>query len=767
MTERNRATNKFLSGLEIDTKKAVLESQGYGKDDIERALLEVEYFSKDDAKAVRMYVTPLIAAVREHGESVEALRSLIPVINEVANKVRMEDATLTKAEKARIEKVCKELITAIGLKLTIVTRIGRKMKSVVPAGKKAITAARENAAGAMSESGSLMFGALGRILAPKAAAPDTGKAIADQRATTLQTILRRRQEDMGTKVSGGSRSPWSDDDEDDDDDFMRMMMGQKPKKKSKKKSKKTDEDDEPVVKRPRRVPVPEPEPDTTPRRVGARTTSESTSTTSEVIDAPALKSLLTTNKSMLVELRKIEKYLKTADRRAQSASEAAGEQEGVLRSSDGKTTQGPTPAKKVEGGGLLSSLFSMLGEGGGGLLGLLKGMVMPALTALGTGAAVIGAAFAGWKIGEWIDKMTGASNLVQKAAEFFANKMGLGGYGDAERAKVDSDKRTLTHARETSGNPNMTLEQAKQFEKDNIARMQAQRAAGQTPTPRPVQPAAPTKAPTPAPAPAKAPNASLATLAGHPMGQSTSGAPTAVGTPPSVSPSPVRTPAPATKVESTGPAKVSGIDPKNLHMSEDGIARLKKLEGAATTAYWDVNGYAIGYGQHTWKGKPVVKGQKVSKQELDEEMRRQLPGYEDTVRKALKVPVTQGEFDSMVSVAWNTGSGAYLAKIRNQRALTQADFNASAKERGKEGFNAQLLTRRAAEFQQASMTVAPNTNRTLPNGAPPARNGAPVVIAPQTVMASNQAAPPSYVPVPITTENPDATARGIRSMNVL
>jgi len=86
---------------------------------------------------------------------------------------------------------------------------------------------------------------------------------------------------------------------------------------------------------------------------------------------------------------------------------------------DGKTKKG-----KLE---ILDALL-----GGSGVLKYAKALI-PGLKILGIGAAVVGAAFVGWEIGKMIDKWTGASDYVQGAAEWFGRKLGLGGFGDADK----------------------------------------------------------------------------------------------------------------------------------------------------------------------------------------------------------------------------------------------------------------------------------------------------------------------------------------------
>lgn len=101
-----------------------------------------------------------------------------------------------------------------------------------------------------------------------------------------------------------------------------------------------------------------------------------------------------------------------------------------------------------------------------------------------------------------------------------------------------------------------------------------------------------------------------------------------------------------------------------MKTSRDGIALIKKWEGCRLTAYPDPGTFGepwtIGYGHTSAAGEPMVKkGMKITQQEADDILVRDLVKYESAVMKALTVLPTQNQFDAMVSLCYNIGPGAF------------------------------------------------------------------------------------------------------------
>lgn len=143
--------------------------------------------------------------------------------------------------------------------------------------------------------------------------------------------------------------------------------------------------------------------------------------------------------------------------------------------------------------------------------------------------------------------------------------------------------------------------------------------------------------------------------------------------------------------------------------SAAGLDLIKEREGGFyAEPYQDSGGLAIGYGMQTWKGKPVTKDLRVTQDETDAEFLRQVTAtYAPAFATKLTVPVTQHQYDALLSVALNapTAAGHLAEKISRGERLTLPDFLASATVKGKP--SASLRTRRAEEFAQFTTPDAP------------------------------------------------------------
>lgn len=141
------------------------------------------------------------------------------------------------------------------------------------------------------------------------------------------------------------------------------------------------------------------------------------------------------------------------------------EEESSLESSDDKTAslvKDTADEANDENGGPFKNLFGKfkIGKIFGKLkniinlfgkfrsLGMIVTRVIGSMSALATPLLVVGAAFAGWKIGKMIDKWTGASDKVASLASWFAEKLGFK-EKNPSKEELDSDKlKTLRHNQE-------------------------------------------------------------------------------------------------------------------------------------------------------------------------------------------------------------------------------------------------------------------------------------------------------------------------------
>ncbi|MEQ3425757.1 lysozyme [Citrobacter braakii] len=121
-----------------------------------------------------------------------------------------------------------------------------------------------------------------------------------------------------------------------------------------------------------------------------------------------------------------------------------------------------------------------------------------------------------------------------------------------------------------------------------------------------------------------------------------------------------------------------------MQTSEKGIKNIKDFEGCSLTAYPDPGTggapWTIGYGwtNHV-DGKPVKRGMTIDQDTADRLLKTGLVGYENDVLKVAKVKLTQGQFDALVSFAYNVGSRA-LSTSTLLKKLNDGDVKGAADE---------------------------------------------------------------------------------------
>lgn len=97
-----------------------------------------------------------------------------------------------------------------------------------------------------------------------------------------------------------------------------------------------------------------------------------------------------------------------------------------------------------------------------------------------------------------------------------------------------------------------------------------------------------------------------------------------------------------------------------MRISDKGVSLIKQFEGLCLTAYQDSVGvWTIGYGwTQPVDGKPIRPGMTIKEETAERLLRTGLVGYESDVSKLVKVKLTQGQFDALVSFAYNLGARA-------------------------------------------------------------------------------------------------------------
>lgn len=91
--------------------------------------------------------------------------------------------------------------------------------------------------------------------------------------------------------------------------------------------------------------------------------------------------------------------------------------------------------------------------------------------------------------------------------------------------------------------------------------------------------------------------------------------------------------------------------------SAKGIAHIKSFESCVLDAHKVGGVWHIGWGHSATSGKPPipVEGLKITAAEADAIFVSDLKEYEDLIGETVIVPLTQGQFDALVSIAFNKG----------------------------------------------------------------------------------------------------------------
>lgn len=138
-----------------------------------------------------------------------------------------------------------------------------------------------------------------------------------------------------------------------------------------------------------------------------------------------------------------------------------------------------------------------------------------------------------------------------------------------------------------------------------------------------------------------------------------------------------------------------------MRMSADGRAQLILREGVRTKAYRDSVGvWTIGVGHTSAGGEPrVTPGLVITKAQVDEILSRDLGQYEVAVRSAVRVSLTQGQFDALVSFCFNIGTGGF-GKSTVVKRVNAGDYKGAADAMLMWNKPAEILGRRRSERTQ-------------------------------------------------------------------
>lgn len=114
-----------------------------------------------------------------------------------------------------------------------------------------------------------------------------------------------------------------------------------------------------------------------------------------------------------------------------------------------------------------------------------------------------------------------------------------------------------------------------------------------------------------------------------------------------------------------------------MRTSPDGVVAIKGFEGFSSVAYpdpgsTDGNPWTIGYGS---TGADVVPGMTITEPQAVERLRGDLVKFEKGVEELVTVPLTQGQFDALVSFSYNVGLQAFRTSTL-LRKLNKGNYSA-------------------------------------------------------------------------------------------
>lgn len=130
--------------------------------------------------------------------------------------------------------------------------------------------------------------------------------------------------------------------------------------------------------------------------------------------------------------------------------------------------------------------------------------------------------------------------------------------------------------------------------------------------------------------------------------------------------------------------RVHNLSPRGFRvearrLSPEGLALVKRFEGLCLSAYRDAVGvWTIGYGST----RGVQGGMVITEVEAEARLRRDLEEAEQWVELLCEVPLTQGQFDAMVSFTFNLGPGA-LGKSTLLKKVNAGDYAGASFEFGR------------------------------------------------------------------------------------
>ena len=111
------------------------------------------------------------------------------------------------------------------------------------------------------------------------------------------------------------------------------------------------------------------------------------------------------------------------------------------------------------------------------------------------------------------------------------------------------------------------------------------------------------------------------------------------------------------------------------HITDEGINLIKRFEGFSSSIYICPAGYpTIGYGHVVRDNEKGRFDTGIDQEQGEELLRRDAQVAERAVLRLITVPLTDGQFDALVSFTFNLGSGA-LQRSTLRRKVNRAEHD--------------------------------------------------------------------------------------------
>lgn len=115
------------------------------------------------------------------------------------------------------------------------------------------------------------------------------------------------------------------------------------------------------------------------------------------------------------------------------------------------------------------------------------------------------------------------------------------------------------------------------------------------------------------------------------------------------------------------------------HITQQGVNLIKEFEGFSPTVYLDAAGLpTIGYGHLLRAGEAEMFRHSISHEAAVALLIKDVQAAERAVLRLINVPLTDGQFDALVSFTFNLGSGALQRSTFRRKINREEHADASA-----------------------------------------------------------------------------------------